>query len=361
MVRRYVYGVPETSPHGRAPFYKQPVSTTNTAASPSRNVVSIPVHFVDSVNKRSNSVLKIQKTFRGFRVRKTVKKILELKRGVDAVEKKLHQRETMEAIKKEEKERLKINETLMALLFKLDSVRGFNDEVRDSRKAVIRKAIMLQEFIDSAVVGGDSAMKNDDSEEVVEEEGGIDDDSVTNDDSSRMYVEEKSGVIEDDFSKMQVEDSETITEESETTINSNEISNQTLERNEDVIINGRVAGENWECVGEETGEGKLDSACEEDDPADNHCKDERNSVKDSSNDEWCVVRDGGGEEKESKDKLLQKMAEDNQRLMAMVTDLCQKNSVQTKMICSLSQRVDQLEKAMSERLRKKKKCNVLHN
>ena len=55
------------------------------------------------------------------------------------------------------------------------------------------------------------------------------------------------------------------------------------------------------------------------------------------------------------------MAEDNQKLMTMMEDLCKKNSLQTKLIFSLSQRVDQLEKAMNDRLRKKKKSNVPPN
>lgn len=50
-----------------------------------------------------------------------------------------------------------MNETLMALLFKLDSVLGVDSSVRDCRKAVIKKAIALQERVDDIVAGNQEA------------------------------------------------------------------------------------------------------------------------------------------------------------------------------------------------------------
>ena len=43
---------------------------------------------------------------------------------------------------------------LMRLLFRLDSVKGVDSGVRDCRKSVIKRAIALQEFLDSIVVDG---------------------------------------------------------------------------------------------------------------------------------------------------------------------------------------------------------------
>ena len=54
----------------------------------------------------------------------------------------------MELIRKDTKERLRVNETLMALIFKLDSIRGVYPGIRDCRKAVIKKAVSLQEKVD---------------------------------------------------------------------------------------------------------------------------------------------------------------------------------------------------------------------
>ena len=83
-------------------------------------------------------------------------------------------------------------------------------------------------------------------------------------------------------------------------------------------------------------------------------------MNESMDEQWLIISDHK-EEKDKKEKLLEKMAEDNQKLMTMMEDLCKKNSLQTKLIFSLSQRVDQLEKAMNDRLRKKKKSNVPPN
>ncbi|KAJ8483706.1 hypothetical protein OPV22_016191 [Ensete ventricosum] len=54
-------------------------------------------------------------------------------------------RSGLERLLAEPKERLRVSEMLMALLFRLDSVRG----VREYRKKVIRRVISFQEFLDS--------------------------------------------------------------------------------------------------------------------------------------------------------------------------------------------------------------------
>ena len=72
-----------------------------------------------------------------------------------------------------------MNETLMSLLFKLDLVRGFDSGVRDCPKSVIKRAIVLQEFLDSIVaygqtitLGGEVDEKSD-SSEIGEKEGKV--------------------------------------------------------------------------------------------------------------------------------------------------------------------------------------------
>ncbi|XP_009600632.1 BAG family molecular chaperone regulator 6-like [Nicotiana tomentosiformis] len=148
-------------------------------------VVQIPVHFVGSDPERSVSVLKtqkskpdqslfslrIQKVFRGFLVRKSVKKIISIRNEVDEIERKIFCGEMAELIQRDERERLRVNETLMSLLLKLDSVRGVDSGVRDCRKAVIKKAISLQEKIDFIVSAGNQIAvkeenKYNDSDEV---------------------------------------------------------------------------------------------------------------------------------------------------------------------------------------------------
>ncbi|KAL2532868.1 putative fasciclin-like arabinogalactan protein 20 [Abeliophyllum distichum] len=57
--------------------------------------------------------------------------------------------EVVELVRKYERERARMNENLIALLLKLDSIPGIDSGVRDCRKAVIRRSIALQERIDA--------------------------------------------------------------------------------------------------------------------------------------------------------------------------------------------------------------------
>ncbi|XVE66056.1 hypothetical protein DITRI_Ditri08aG0050900 [Diplodiscus trichospermus] len=128
-------------------------------------VVSIPVHFVGSERGRSDSVIKIQKVFRGFLVRKNMKKIKAIREEVNDIERSVWNKETVNLIRNDSKERLKVNEMLMSLLLKLDSVRGVDSGVRDCRKSVIKRAIALQELVD-AIVSCDQSIDSNDAEVV---------------------------------------------------------------------------------------------------------------------------------------------------------------------------------------------------
>ncbi|XP_074303340.1 uncharacterized protein LOC141637814 [Silene latifolia] len=226
-------------------------------------VRSVPVNFMPT---RSDYAVKIQKAFRGFRIRKNVRKILELKRGVEEVEKDVMDGDTIELIIRDDRHRLKVSETLMALLLKLDSIGGLNDSVRICRKAVIRKAILLQERIDSIVADATATADDDKSE--------------------RQLMSE----IEE---------------------NDNE-------------------SEAWECV------------------------DDGKSESEDRKQGWLVVEEDNNNSK----VVLEKMAEDNRRLMEMIADLCNKNDNQTRLIQTLSNRVDQLEQAMNDRLTRKRDNNM---
>ncbi|KAL8121389.1 uncharacterized protein LOC141659053 [Apium graveolens] len=162
-------------------YWNQPSESRSYSPSSKRKpetaspkVISIPVHFVGSQNSRinsgrsrSDSAVMIQKVFRSFLLRKSVRKIVSIKNQVEEIGKRLAQNETVELIRKDSKERLRINETLMALLFKLDSIRG----IRDLRKGVIKKAIALQEKVDSLVMlPGES--ENEGSGDLVKSDGG---------------------------------------------------------------------------------------------------------------------------------------------------------------------------------------------
>ncbi|KAH0752647.1 BAG family molecular chaperone regulator 5, mitochondrial-like [Solanum tuberosum] len=146
----------------------QSVHQKSAGIKPATKVVQIPVHSVSSdpdrssptqksdevaqaPDRRSASALRIQKVFRGYMVRKNVKRIMSIRKEVDEIERKLLCGETAELIRRDERERLRVNETLMSLLFKLDSISGIDSGVRECRKGVIKKAISLQEKVDSIV------------------------------------------------------------------------------------------------------------------------------------------------------------------------------------------------------------------
>jgi len=70
----------------------------------------------------------------------------------------------------------------------------------------------------------------------------------------------------------------------------------------------------------------------------------------------CETEEGDEKKKKKKEMLLEKLVEDNQKMMEMMTQLFQRNETETTLLNSLSQRVEQIERAfVSEKLRSKKK------
>ncbi|XP_071709355.1 uncharacterized protein [Rutidosis leptorrhynchoides] len=140
--RRYV----THNRHGLPEPYR---STKNNRKSSRKK--SLPNRFTSSHPTKTTSwALKIQKTFRGFRVRKSVQKIISIRNEVIEIERKINNDvEFFNLIRKDPKERLRVNEMLMSLLFKLDSVHGVDFGVRVLRKSVTNKVIALQEKVDS--------------------------------------------------------------------------------------------------------------------------------------------------------------------------------------------------------------------
>ncbi|KAK1353421.1 BAG domain-containing protein [Heracleum sosnowskyi] len=269
-----------------------PLKRKPETASP--KVISIPVHFVGSENNRVNSglnrsgsALKIQKVFRGFLLRKSVSKIVSIKNEVEEIERRIG---TVELIRKDSKERLRINETLMALLFKLDSVRGIDSGVRELRKGVIRKAIALQEKVDALVVHPPHSIKSDGGQIVVHH-------PLRGDDEVPI--------------ENQVESMDLLNDDQE---ECNTMNSKTEIQKED------------EDMEEETGD-----------------------VTRGDNDK--MMREEAGE-KNSNEELQTQM-------IRMMSELVEKNEMQTRMINSLTHRVGQLEKALLcdklRRTNKKKK------
>ncbi|MED6209931.1 hypothetical protein PIB30_059411 [Stylosanthes scabra] len=268
----------------------------------SKKVRTIPIHFVgsDSGRSRDDSAIKIQKALRGFFVRKALRRILGLRVELQNVEAKVYD-SSMEVIRKDQRERVRLSEIIMNLLLKLDSVTVLSSwyGVRDCRKSVINKAIALQEMLEA------------DSGSVVEEE------EEKKIDVAEEREEEKMEVMDDSGE----EDIQCVSE----TCN--------IEEKED---------EREESVG-------------------------TSLVEENENENDCVVKDEEEEEEEEKEEerkegkhkeMLEKIMEDNERMMKMMAKLCEKNEMQTQLLTSLSKRVELLERAFAcDRMRRTKRRN----
>lgn len=276
-----------------------------------RQVAQIPVQSVGSESK-TWSALKIQKKFRGFLVRTSVKRIKAIKIQVDDIEGMLLKSEVVELIRKDARERVKMNEGLMALLLKLDSIPGVDSGVRDCRKAVIRRAIALQERIDAiASVNLVSSGENTDEDEGFKEPVTLEIMNSAEDNSSDGMMD----LVENNSVKF--EDSEKLEDSAEF-------------RNSSV--------------------GSLI---------------EKNEQK---NDDWveveCPVKEKVGSRIVTRDdnkrncEVLERMMEDNKKMMRLMTQLFERNEMQTSMLSDLTHRVGQLEKAFTcdrlSRMKKKK-------
>ncbi|CAL9168763.1 unnamed protein product, partial [Musa hybrid cultivar] len=92
---------------------------------------------------RAAAAVMIQRLWRGFLARKSVRVLSRISAEVGEVERTIRAREG--AIQRDPKERQRADEMLMAVLLRLDNVRW----ARDYRKKVIRRVISLQDLVDS--------------------------------------------------------------------------------------------------------------------------------------------------------------------------------------------------------------------
>ncbi|XP_061374391.1 uncharacterized protein LOC133316628 [Gastrolobium bilobum] len=308
-------------------------------------VVSIPVRFVGSESQRTRdrtgSAIKIQKVARGFLVRNSMRRIAAIRLEVEKIESKVYAPETVELIKKEHRERLRVSETIMNLLLKLDSVSVLHyPGVRDYRKSIIKKAIALQEMVDHMVGPTDQ-----DQPQVEDSEGKKIEALGNEEGKSTRLVEE---VEENCLVKEEEEGRDVEGKKMEGLRNEEKMKVEEKEEEEDG--GGECLGE--ESVGtrlvkEESGENCL--VKEEEGGV--GCEEEEEDKED--------YKGGRREEGDRNRELLERMMGDNEKMMGMLAQLFQRNEMQTKLLNSLSNRVEQLERAFAcEKLRRKKRKNA---
>lgn len=102
-----------------------------------------------TVQSNAAAAARIQSGYRSFRIRGLYKTILSVRREANRVQSMIQRQETVDAIRSDEKERLRMNETLMSLLLKLDSVPGLDPTIREARRKVSRQIVGMQEIVDS--------------------------------------------------------------------------------------------------------------------------------------------------------------------------------------------------------------------
>ncbi|KAJ6300835.1 hypothetical protein OIU76_021604 [Salix suchowensis] len=109
----------------------------------------------------TSAATRIQSCYRTHMIRTLYRKIAAVSSEADQLQKQIQRQETVDAIRSSEKEKLRMNEALMGLLLRLDSVPGVDPTVREARRKVSRRIVGLQEILDSiceakfGVDGGD--------------------------------------------------------------------------------------------------------------------------------------------------------------------------------------------------------------
>ncbi|WJX81035.1 hypothetical protein P8452_63965 [Trifolium repens] len=300
-------------------------------------VVSIPVHFVGSERNRADSATMIQKVARGFLVRKSLKKMLKMKVELEEIEKKVNNEETVKMMKKEQKEKVRMGETIMNLLLRLDSVRVFHCcyALRDLRKSIIKRAIVLQEFVDQIheMVGSTNEIEDVESKFVGVEEN--------------CLVKEEVGCVEENDDGKKIEALVNCMEKEEGGCD------EEIEGGEktDALVNEKNNVDYGEEM-EEEGEENMEVVEVKEESVGTSFVEEGIEVESVDvKEENCYK-----EEDDENRKMLKRMMEDNEKMMEMMVQLFERNEKQTKLLTSLTQRVDQLERSFTcDKLRKKNK------
>ncbi|KAM0941600.1 putative IQ motif, EF-hand binding, BAG domain, BAG domain superfamily [Dioscorea sansibarensis] len=142
----------------------------NTPLHPSNTIVSIPIECpnetltpipIPVVSPAAiAAAYKIQSSYRSHLLRSLTRKILAVDADATRVEALIRRQDTVDAVRRDPRERAKVAEALMALLLRLDSIPGFYSPVRDLRRAVTRRVVALQEVFD-AVVAAPAAIGSD--------------------------------------------------------------------------------------------------------------------------------------------------------------------------------------------------------
>ncbi|XP_073279615.1 BAG family molecular chaperone regulator 5, mitochondrial-like [Primulina huaijiensis] len=125
---------------------------------PASEPIPVTVHIpLKSPLPESSAAVRIQSAYRSHMVRTLVRKIAAVDSEAKYWQRIIQRQDTVDSVRTSERERIKINEALMGLLFSLDSVPGIDPNVRELRRHVSRRIVGLQEILDAVT---DSRVEN---------------------------------------------------------------------------------------------------------------------------------------------------------------------------------------------------------
>lgn len=106
----------------------------------------------------SRAATKIQSAYRAHLIRTLYKTISTVDSAADRLQRRIQRQDTVDALRGSPLERARIDEELMRLLLRLDSVPGGIDPaLREGRRKVSRRIVGLQEIVDGVCCGGGAA------------------------------------------------------------------------------------------------------------------------------------------------------------------------------------------------------------
>lgn len=112
--------------------------------------------FTKTELSKDEATLHIQAVYRGWKVRKLqplrkLHEIAKIRHRTEELKQQIMSPEFGEELRRDDKTKVKISETLMGLLLQLDTIQGLHPVVRDVRKSLARELVQLQERLDILV------------------------------------------------------------------------------------------------------------------------------------------------------------------------------------------------------------------
>ncbi|KAF3451811.1 hypothetical protein FNV43_RR07907 [Rhamnella rubrinervis] len=128
-----------------------PPSQPNSAEIPiqSSETPTIPITVHLPLQAQSTAATKIQSAYRSHLIRTLYRKISRVNSEADQLQRLIQRQDTVDAVRSDDREKLRMNESLMGLLLRLDSVPGVDPTVREARRKVSRRIVGLQEILDA--------------------------------------------------------------------------------------------------------------------------------------------------------------------------------------------------------------------